>query len=442
MDSGDSIQIAAASATVQRATPRVRRMQVTALTILVISGAVNYVDRATLAIGNPLIRNDLHLSIADMGLLLSAFLWAYAFAQLPAGGLVDRFGPRRLLGAGILLWSIAQALTGLCANFGQFVFGRAVLGLGEAPQFPTGARVVRDWFNVRGRGLATGVFNCSSTLGTAIAAPLLTVLMLGVGWRWMFGTMGLAGILVAICWVLFYRDPTTMALTPEENTYRIAGDETGEATRVTFSEWRRLFGCATTWGMIIGFFGVVYLTWVYSAWLPGYLEMERHMTIRSAGFASAVPFAAGVIGGLFGGWLTDWLMALGLSPINSRRYPMALSLLGMAACTVAAALVESNTLAVVLISAAMFLGYVASSSAWAMASVAAPANTTASLGAMQNFGGYLGGALAPTVTGFIVQASGSFVPALMTAAAIAVVCAFLCFAIIRRPITAADIRGS
>jgi MFS family permease len=285
------------------------------------------------------------------------------------------------------------------------------------------------------------VFNCSSTLGTAIAAPLLTVIMLATGWRWMFGIMGLAGVIVAISWVLLYRDPFAMALNPEENTYRTAGNETGEAARVTFSEWRRLFGCATTWGMIIGFFGVVYLTWVYSAWLPSYLEMQRHMTIGSAGFVSAVPFLAGVIGGLFGGWLTDWLMALGLSPINSRRYPMTLSLLGMAACTVAAALVASNALAVALISAAMFLGYVASSSAWAMASVAAPANTTASLGAMQNFGGYLGGALAPTVTGFIVQASGSFVPALMTAAVIGVVCALLSVAIIRRPITAADLAG-
>ena len=441
MDSGHDIDIAAVSPASQRATPRVRRMQITALTLLVTSGAVNYVDRATLAIGNPLIRADLHLSIADMGLLLSAFLWAYAFAQLPAGGLVDRFGPRRLLGAGILLWSLAQGLTGLCANFGQFVFGRAILGLGEAPQFPTGARVVRDWFNVRSRGLATGVFNCSSTLGTAIAAPLLTVIMLAVGWRWMFGIMGLAGVIVAISWVLLYRDPSAMTLTHEEETYRTAGDETGEAARVTFSEWRRLFGCATTWGMIIGFFGVVYLTWVYSAWLPSYLEIQRHMTITSAGLVSAVPFVAGVIGGLFGGWLTDWLMALGLSPINSRRYPMALSLLGMAGCTVAAALVASNVVAVALISAAMFLGYVASSSAWAMASVAAPANTTASLGAMQNFGGYLGGALAPTVTGFIVQASGSFVPALMTAAVIGVVCALLSVVIIRRPITAADIQG-
>lgn len=163
------------------------------------------------------------------------------------------------------------------------------------------------------------------------------------------------------------------------------------------------------------------------------------MTIKSAGFAAAAPFVAGVIGGLFGGWPTDWLMARGLSPINSRRAPMTISLLGMAGCTVAAALVASNALAVAFISAAMFLGYIASSAAWAMASVAAPANTTASLGAMQNFGGYLGGALAPMITGFIVQSTGSFVPALMTAAGIGVACAVGYFAIIRHPITAADL---
>jgi MFS family permease len=422
-----------------RASPRVRRVQITALTLLVISGVVNYIDRATLAIGNPLIRADLHLSVGNMGLLLSAFLWAYAFAQLPAGGLVDRFGPRRLLGFAILLWSVAQGLTGLAGSFSQFVSGRAVLGLGEAPQFPTAARVVRDWFNVRSRGTATGIFNCSSTLGTAIGAPLLTAIMLAVGWRWMFGIMGMAGVVVAVLWVLLYRDASASNLTPSEEAYLKQGDETGEARRVTFGEWRRLFRCPTTWGMIVGFFGVVYLTWVYTAWLPGYLEMQRHMTVRSAGFATAAPFVAGVIGGLFGGWLTDWLMGRGMSPINSRRVPMTISLLGMAACTVAAALVASNVLAVAFISAAMFLGYIASSAAWAMASVAAPANTTASLGAMQNFGGYLGGALAPMVTGFIVQATGSFVPALMTAAGIGVVCAIGYFAIIRRPITAADL---
>src|SRR5881227_2142256 len=103
------------------ASRRIRRIQRTALTLLVLSGVVNYIDRATLAIANPLIRQDLGLSIADMGLLLSAFLWAYAFSQLPAGALVDRAGPHRLLSAGLGLWSVAQAAAGFIAGFWQFV---------------------------------------------------------------------------------------------------------------------------------------------------------------------------------------------------------------------------------------------------------------------------------------------------------------------------------
>ncbi|HUA76856.1 MAG TPA: MFS transporter, partial [Acetobacteraceae bacterium] len=130
MDTAREIRDLGATHIAPRATPRVRRMQVIALTLLVLSGVVNYIDRATLAIGNPLIRRDLHLSIAQMGLLLSAFLWAYAFAQLPAGGLIDRFGPRRLLAAGVFIWSAAQALAGLTTAFGQFVFARVILGFG------------------------------------------------------------------------------------------------------------------------------------------------------------------------------------------------------------------------------------------------------------------------------------------------------------------------
>src|SRR5271166_417128 len=177
--------------------PRITTVQRTALVLLVLSGVVNYIDRATLAIANPLIRQDLGLSISDMGLLLSAFLWAYAFAQLPAGALVDRLGPRLMLTVSLGLWSIAQALGGVVQNFAQFFAARLLLGVGEAPQFPTSARVVRDWFNERERGFATGIWNSSSSLGTAISAPLLTVLMLTFGWRWMFAIMGIAGIVIA-----------------------------------------------------------------------------------------------------------------------------------------------------------------------------------------------------------------------------------------------------
>jgi MFS family permease len=123
---------------------------------------VNTIDRASLAVANPLVRADLGLSVAQMGMLLSAFLWAYAFSQLPAGALIDRFGPRALQVAGLTLWSGAQLACGLVSNTLRFAIARVFLGIGEAPQFPLGARIVRDWFPARERGLATGIFTSAS----------------------------------------------------------------------------------------------------------------------------------------------------------------------------------------------------------------------------------------------------------------------------------------
>jgi sugar phosphate permease len=424
---------------VLKATPRVKSIQRAALAMLVVAGVINYIDRATLAVANPLIREGLGLSIADMGYLLSAFLWAYAFAQLPTGAMVDKLWPRVLLTFGLSLWSFAQFLGGVVQNFGQFFGARLLLGVGEAPQFSTAARVVRDWFHPRDRGLATGIFNCASSLGTAIAVPLLTFLMLTFGWRIMFMIMGIAGLAMAAIWYVFYRNPSDVDLTAEEIAYRTHGDPPGQRTVVTFREWRQLFRFRTTWGMILGYFGCIYLTWIYTAWLPGYLEIERHMSVKFTGFAAAVPFAWGVVGGLLGGYLADILVRRGVSPVNSRKYPAAIALCGTAAFTVAAAFVSSNTLAIAFISASLFLVYATSTCAWALSSVAAPTNCTASIGAMQNFGGYLGGALAPTVTGLIVQRTGTFVPALVVGGLIGLASAASYFFVVDQPITAADI---
>ena len=424
------------------ATPRVRAIQRSALTMLVVAGVVNYIDRATLAVANPLIRHDLHLSIADMGYLLSAFLWAYAFAQLPTGAMVDRLGPRRLLTAGLSLWSLAQVLGGFVHGFGQFFLARVLLGIGEAPQFPTGARVARDWFNPRDRGGATGIFNCASTVGTAIGVPLLTFLMLAFGWRAMFVTMGVLGLAVATWWCVCYRDPAAVALSPEEDAYRTQGDPPGQRAQVTFGEWRSLFRFRTTWGMILGYFGCIYLTWIYTAWLPGYLELQRHMSVRFTGIAASIPFVWGAAGSVLGGFYADFLLRRGMSPMGSRKVPAGIALLGTSACTVIAAYVDSSWLAIAFISASLFLVYVTSTCAWALSSVGVPANCTASIGAMQNFGGYIGGALAPTVTGIIVQRTGSFVLALVVGAVIGVGSALSYLFVVGDPVTAADLQAS
>lgn len=420
------------------ATPRVKAAQRIALALLVIIGVINYIDRATLAVANPLIRHDLGLSVAEMGLLLSAFLWSYAFCQLPAGALVDRLGSRLMLTISLSLWSIAQLLGGLVTGFGTFFGARVLLGAGESPTYPTCARITRDWFNVHTRGRATGIWNCSSTLGTAISAPLVTFLMLSFGWRWMFVFMGIVGLLAALAFFVLHRDPAQVRLTNAEKEYLAEGDTSEPARPVTLQQWRRLFAFRTTWGMICGYFGTIYVTWIYTAWLPGYLEMERHISIAKTGWVAAVPFLFGVFGSILGGRFADLLVDRGVSPMNSRKWPMAAALVLTAAFTVLAAEVASNLLCVICISISLFLLYVSSTTAWAMAPIAAPPNATASLGAMQNFGGYLGGALAPTVTGLVVQYFGSFAPALLIGAAVALIAAIGYFLLVTSAIPVAD----
>jgi MFS family permease len=200
-----------------------------------------------------------------------------------------------------------------------------------------------------------------------------------------------------------------------------------------------MFRFRTTWGVIAGHFGEVYMIWLYTAWLPGYLEMERHMSIKTTGWVASIPFIAATVGGLWGGWFGDVLVRRGWSPIDSRRYPLTASLLLVGVFTAWAAFIESNIAAVALISVSMFLNQIASTNVWSIAPVAAPKKFTASFAGISNCGGYVGAALAPTVTGFIVQATGSFVPALLVGSGVAVVGAVLFFALISVPLTDADL---
>jgi MFS family permease len=413
---------------------RIVSIQRWSLVLLVAGGALNYVDRATLSVANKLIQDDLGIPVAKMGLLLSAFLWAYAFAQLPVGGLIDRYGPRKLLALGLFCWSLAQAAGGLVRSFGVFIVARVALGVGEAPLFPGGARVVRDWFGIRERGFAIGLCQSASSLGNFIAVPLLTYLMLTLSWRWMFIIVGAAGVVMSAVWWWIHRDPNEVQLTPDEVRYLTEGDENASSKPPSLAEWGRLFGHRTTWGMIISFFGNMYTLWLYTGWLPYYLEHERHMTVAKVGIVAAIPFFFGVVGAVVGGWLCDLLTRHGWTPIGGRKLLVSVALCGTACCTAATTLAHSNTVILVLISVSFFQIYIVSSAAWATVPVAAPSQYTASLGSIQNFGGYLGAALAPTVTGFIAQYTGNFSEALLLSALVSFVAAGAYLVLVRGPI--------
>ena len=390
-----------------------------ALGLVLAAGLVNYIDRVTLSVAGPVIAAELRLRPSQMGLLFSAFLWTYGLAQAPVGAMIDRVGPRKLLGVALTLWSAAQGATGLAVGLPQLFAARLFLGLGEAPQWPTGAKVVRTWFAPQVRGLATGVFNSASTLGPAIAPPLVTALMLALGWRGAFFATALAGLGVALLWIALYREP---AADPD-------ADELAPRT-----PWRRLFAGPTLWAMALGNVGSGYMNWFYAAWLPGYLESGRHLTVPQTGWMASIPYGFGVIGSLAGGLICDRLAATGLSPVLSRKLPIVAGLGVGAAFTGLTILAPNSAGAIAAISAALFFSNLAGAAIWAMAITAAPPGGVASVGAVQNFGGFLGGALAPIVTGFSVEATHSFAAALATTAAAALGGALVYLVGVRKPI--------
>ncbi len=401
---------------------RSRTLRNAAVTLLVIAGCVNYLDRAAVSVGNPNIRQDLGLSYEQMGLLLSTFAWAYGLAQIPAGLAVDRYGPRRTLGIGLILWSAAQICAAFVGTLGQFVGARVALGLGESPMYIGGTSVCAAWFQRRDRALPIGIFNSSSAFAPAVAPPLLTLLMLSFGWRGMFLIAGIAGFLVAVAWIALYQSPERANISAEDAA-AITAEDGAPAAQLGLAQLSWLLQFRTAWGMFLGFFGVVYVSWLYATWLPGYLETQRHLSIGSAGVVSSIPLMAGFVGAVTGGAISDILGRRGADASEACRIPIIWGLVAAAVFTVAGALAGSIWGCIFCISCGLFAVNVASSCGWALAAVVAPVNAVATLEAVQNVGGSLGGALAPFITGWVVQTTGSFVPAFMLAGAIGLVCA-------------------
>jgi MFS family permease len=379
-----------------------------AVALLVLAGCINFIDRSAVSIALPAIRADLHLSDAEAGLLLSAFAWSYAVAQLPAGTLVDRLGARAALAGGLAAWSAVQMATALVTGLPGFILARVALGLGESPMFVGGARVCADRFAPGERAVPMGLLNASASLGPAIAPLVLTPLMLALGWRASFAVLGAAGLGAAAAWGLIYRN----AATSGEDAPRIAGP----------SQWGRLLKQRSMWGLLLGFAGTVYMTWLYVTWLPGYLHDRWHMSEGNAGLWSALPQFLGFAGAIGGGFLSDRL-ATRMGERAARQRPLVIGLLISAACSVLAAFSGNAAMALAAVSAALFAANLATTCGWTLAAVLAPPALVATVEAMANIGGSVGGSLAPLVTGTIVQSTGSYAPALLIAAAVAAGCA-------------------
>jgi MFS transporter, ACS family, hexuronate transporter len=307
----------------------------TVLALLFGSITVNLIDRQTLSILAPVIRDELHLSNTQYSVIIFYFLLGMAVFQVPVGMLLDRYGTRRGLPLLMLWWSAANALHAGARTVSQFSLYRFLLGAGECGNYSGGIKVISQWFEPKQRALAGGIFNSGTVIGAFLAPAVIVWISATFGWRWAFVLPSALGLIWIVPWLLLYRDrvPTKKA----EAAPPLAP----------------LFLMKQVWGMtLMRMLGgpVVHFYWY---WLPEYLKRERHFSMEGIGRMAGIPFLFAGLGNIAGGWLSGRLIARGYSADRARKTTFVISAL-MCFMSIFVPLAPGELLPIAIISIATF----------------------------------------------------------------------------------------
>ena len=396
--------------------------------MLFVASSFSYADRVALSVAGTTMQKQLALDPVRFGFLLSGFSWAYVLGQLPSGGLLDRFGSKRVYGISIFLWTICAFLIGLAgylpaAYIFSTIFGlRLLSGLAQSPVFPGNGRIVAAWFPTAERGTASAIFNSSQYFALVAFAPIFGWLTQRYGWQSTFWFMGLFGLVLVFAWYkLVHNVPNHPFISSAEiehierggglvNIDRAAGVKAASRP-LTWAGVAQLLQQRMLVGIYIGQFCITTLTYFFITWFPVYLVQARHMSVLKGGFAVALPALCGSIGGVLGGLWSDGLLRRGHSLTFARKLPI---IAGMLLSTTMIACNYTTTQSVVLFLMSLaFFGKGVGALGWTVIADTSPKELIGLNGGLFNLFGNTAGITTPIIIGFIVQKTGSFNGALV-----------------------------
>ena len=385
---------------------------------------INYIDRANLGVALPSIAKEMQLSREESGLILGAFFWTYALFQLPSGWFVDRVGPRVAYTVAVVWWSVFTATTAVARGFGSLFGMRLLLGVGEAPAYPTNAKAVAEWFPRHERAFATSIYDNGARAGTVLALPICSWIVSTFGWRESFVITGLIGLVWAVGWAKIYRHPSEHpGVSAEEREY-IAAGQPPPANAGPSVRWRDLFGYRAIWGMMLGFFCLNFVIYFFITWFPTYLVEARGFTTMKMGFYGSIPPLVAMLMGYAGGKTSDRLVRSGMSLTRARKIPIVGGMV-MASSIGLAVIVPSAAWAIALLSLSFGSLTFAAASVWSLpADVAPNPKYVGSIGGIQNFASNLAGICITYFVGQMLAQTGGFVVPLMVAGGFALLGAF------------------
>jgi MFS transporter, ACS family, hexuronate transporter len=292
--------------------------------LVFLATVINYIDRQTVSVLKTAISQDLGLTNADYAAIQNSFLVFYGISQMLSGRLYDVIGTRLGFVFSIVVWSLAALAHATARSASSFAVFRAVLGFGEAGNWPGAAKMVGEWFPVRERALGMGIFNTGAAVGGALSPPLIAWLATSYGWRMTFVLTGALGFGWLALWVVCFRTPAQHPwITDAERVHILDGAAPASSSAVEWRPgWLHLLTYRQTWAVIMGRFITDPIWWLYIFWLPGYLQEARGFSLREVGQSVWLPFLAGGIGALSGGYASGALIARGWTVDRARKAVM------------------------------------------------------------------------------------------------------------------------
>ena len=338
---------------------KVGKLRWVIVSLVALATIINYIDRGALAVLWPEISVDLGLTKTDYAIIINVFTFAYAFGQSLFGKIFDWIGTRLGFVLAIGVWSLATMLHAVAHSLLTFSLFRGLLGVSEAGNWPGATKANAEWFPIRERAFAQGIFNSGAAIGGIISAPIVGLLFIWFGsWQATFITIGVLGLLWLVPWLIIYKSgPESHPwLKDEEREYILTGQRNVETDEV--AEYaptsREILSHKESWGVILASFFLDPIWWLFVGWLPLYLNETYGFGVAEIAKYAAVPYIGAMFGAWFGGLLAQNRIKAGWSVNKARKFVIGLGGLIMLVCLLLTIKATTPLIAVLLMAAILF----------------------------------------------------------------------------------------
>jgi ACS family hexuronate transporter-like MFS transporter len=395
------------------------------LSLLFFATTINYIDRQIIGILKPFISSDLGWSETDYSNIVMAFQVAYAIGLLTTGKLLDRFGTRIGYVWSIVVWSIAGVAHAFARGVSSFAAARFVLGFGESGNFPAAIKAVAEWFPVKERAYAAGLFNSGSTIGAIIAPLVVSGVTLALGWKWAFIITGALGFIWIFFWLATYRLPQQHPKVSADELRYIEGRGNEDSKPVENeykrdASWLALLRHPSTIAICSTRLISDWVWWFLLFWTPDFLNKMHGIDIKQVVLPLIVIYAVSSAGGIGGGWISSWFLKTGKSVDFARKTSVLLCAL-VVLPVMFVSQVHSLWVAVALLSfaAAGHQGW--ASNIFTIVSDIYPKSAVGSMSGLAGFAGAVGGALSASFVGLLLETTGSYFLIFLTASSVYII---------------------